>query len=79
MRARNGYTACHSIDGSATIGPTWEGPHGKVDEAYLRESIVDPGAKIGRGFSTGIMPQGFGDKLSEDEIAAVIAYVKMVN
>ena len=40
---------CHSIDGSASIGPTWHGLYGKeetlvdgskvlVDDAYLRDS-----------------------------------------
>ena len=76
LSARNGCTACHSIDGSATIGPTWKGLYGKVDEAYLRESIVDPDAKIAKGFSAGIMPKGFGAKLSEHEIGAIIAYIE---
>ena len=36
----------------------------KVDEAYLRESIVDPNAVIVKGFAAGFMPQGFGSLLS---------------
>ena len=47
-----------------------------VDDAYLRESIVDPGAKVVQGFAAGIMPAGFGQVLSEADIAAIIAYIK---
>ena len=82
-----GCTGCHTTDGSAGIGPTWLGLFGKqetlasggtvtVDDAYLRESIVDPGAKVVQGFAPGIMPAGFGQVLSWADIAAVIAYIK---
>ena len=37
----------------------------QVDEAYLPESIVDPDARIVKGFTAGIMPKDFGDKLAE--------------
>lgn len=89
LAAQNGCTACHSIDGSASLGPTWKGLYGReetlvdgskvmVDDAYLHESIVDPDAKIVKGFSAGIMPKDFGEKLSEDEIMAIIEYIKTV-
>jgi cytochrome c oxidase subunit 2 len=45
--------SCHSIDGSALVGPTWKGLYGDqeqpdgtsilVDDAYIFESIRDPG------------------------------------
>lgn len=87
LAARNGCAACHSIDGSAAIGPTWKGLYGKeetlvdgsmvmVDDAYLHESIVEPDAKIVKGFSAGIMPKDFGEKLIDDQIRAIIAYIK---
>ena len=87
LSPRNGCTACHSIDGSPLVGPTWQGLFGKeelladgtavrVDEAYLRESIVDPEAKIVKGFVGGIMPPDFGDKLSAEEIDSIVAYIK---
>ncbi len=87
LAGRNGCLACHSVDGSPTQGPTWNGLFGKeetladgskvtVDETYLHESIVDPEAKIVMGFPPGIMPSGFGDKLSSDDIQAIIEYIK---
>jgi cytochrome c oxidase subunit 2 len=62
-----GCKACHSIDGSPLIGPTWLGLFGsevtladgasvKADEAYLTESIRNPNSQIVAGFNPG-MPQ----------------------
>lgn len=81
-----GCKACHSVDGSASVGPTWLGLYGKeetlsdgssvrVDEAYLRNSIVSPGSQIVSGF-TDIMPKDFGERLSDDQLGALIAYIK---
>lgn len=83
----NGCVACHSVDGSVIVGPSWLGIFGEevtledgsavtVDEAYLRESIMDPNAKVVKGFPANIMPQTFGDTLSGDQIDSLIAYIK---
>ena len=80
-----GCVGCHSIDGSAKVGPTLKGVFGsrvelsdgktvQADEEYLRESIVEPNAKIVKGFQP-IMPT-FKATLKDEEIAAVIAYLK---
>jgi cytochrome c oxidase subunit 2 len=45
-----------------------------VDEAYIRESILDPKAKIVRGFDP-VMPS-FRGQVTEEQILALIAYVK---
>ncbi len=77
---------CHSADGSDMVGPTWQGVFGKiedledgssvtVDEDYLRESILDPKAKIVAGFID-VMPGNYGDQLSDEEINMLIAYIK---
>ncbi len=81
-----GCLGCHSIDGNPGVGPTWKGLYDEdvkladgsdvdADEAYLYESIVDPGAKIVEGF-TNVMPPTFGDQLSEDQISDIIAFIK---
>ena len=79
--------SCHSVDGSALVGPSLKGlaAHGSVqlqdgssvepDENYLRESILNPQAKIVAGFDTVPMP-AFAGQLSEDELKALIAYIK---
>lgn len=61
-----GCTACHSLDGSVTTGPTFKGLYGSkrvlangttvvADDAYLRESIEKPDAKVVKGFEA-VMP-----------------------
>jgi cytochrome c oxidase subunit 2 len=47
-----------------------------ADDAYIRESIVSPNAKVANGFQPNVMPQDFGTKLTADEITALIEYIK---
>lgn len=81
-----GCAACHSTTGAAGVGPTWKGLAGKqesladgstalVDDAFLKESIVSPNAKITRGFAPGLMPATF-STLPEAQITALIEYIK---
>jgi len=78
-------TQCHSNDGTVTTGPTLKGIFGQthamldgnsvlVDENYIRESIMDPQAKVRKGFQP-VMPT-FKGILSDDEITYLIAYIK---
>ncbi|MES2152511.1 MAG: cytochrome c oxidase subunit II [Pseudomonadota bacterium] len=78
-----GCVACHSVDGSAGVGPSWKGLYGKsealeggqtvvADDAYLKQSISDPKARIVRGFAP-VMPQ---QPFSEAELEALVAYIK---
>lgn len=80
-----GCIGCHSIDGSAKVGPTLKGIFGstvqladgktvKADEEYLRESMEEPNEQIVKGFQP-IMPT-FKGTLKDDDIAAIIAYLK---
>jgi cytochrome c oxidase subunit 2 len=78
-----GCKACHSIDGSPLVGPTWRGLWGEsveleggttleADEAYITESIKNPNAKIVKGFAPG-MPQL---NLTDKQIADLIEFIK---
>jgi cytochrome c oxidase subunit 2 len=82
---RNLCYTCHSIDGSAGNGPTWLGLFGSteqltdgtgvlVDENHVRESILEPAAKVTAGYDP-IMPtyQGI---LNEEQIDAILAFMK---
>lgn len=82
---RYGCSACHSEDGSASTGPTFQGVYGKterfvdgssatVDDAYIAESIRKPSAKVVAGF-TPVMPS-FDGKVNDKQIQAIIAYLK---
>jgi len=75
---------CHRADGQGR-GPALEGVFGSrvslnsgqvvvADEAYLRESILSPSAKIAAGFQP-LMPT-FQGLVSEEQLLALIEYVK---
>ena len=74
---RTGCLACHSIDGvGGQVAPKFEELVGR-DHAFIRESIVDPGAEINREYAAfaGTMPAMFGDMLSEAELEAVVRFL----
>jgi cytochrome c oxidase subunit 2 len=77
-------STCHRSDAQGR-GPMLDGIFGKTqqlqggqtvtaDEAYLRESILDPRAKIVAGFEP-IMPT-FQGQVSEEQLLQLIAYIK---
>ena len=45
----------------------------KVDDAYIRESILEPSRKITVGFEQTMMPQM---AVTDEEINQIIAYMK---
>lgn len=87
-----GCMACHSTDGTTVgkVGPSWKGLFGtereiakgmkgkvKADEEYLRESILNPAAKVVKGFEkfdTG-MPI-YAGALNDSQIDSLILYIK---
>jgi len=85
--AELGCSTCHRTD-SQGRGPNLQGVFGKpvqledgrtvtADENYLRECILDPGAKRVKGFQP-IMPT-FQGLVSEEQLNALIAYVKSLS
>jgi len=80
-----GCNACHTVTGQKLIGPTMKGNFGSVsemsdgskvtvDEKYLRESLMDPQAKLVKGYPP-VMPT-FRGQLTDEETNALIAYIK---
>ena len=85
LYSQRGCLACHSVDGKKMIGPSFKNLYGatetledgssvEVDENYLRESIYEPQAKMVKGYAPS-MPS-FKGILSEDEVTALIEYIK---
>lgn len=81
-----GCVACHTLDGGPSVGPTWYGIWGEeeemedgsvvvVDRDYLHESIVDPNAKIVKGFAAVMPPYS---QLTDEEIDALIDFIESV-
>lgn len=80
-----GCTQCHTIDGNKLIGPSFLGffarEHRMTDGSvvapsaeYIKESLLDPQAKVVEGFDP-VMPS-FRGRLHELEIAGLAAYIE---
>ncbi len=79
---KKGCNACHTIDGSARVGPSFlhdfgskaPSDSGIMDESYIRESLMSPQAKARPGYPPS-MPS-FEGQLKENEILGIIAFIK---
>ncbi len=81
-----GCVACHSIDGSPRVGPTFKGLIGRketvvkngkektviVDEAFVRNYIVKPNVEVVKGYSP-IMPH---IAMTDAELDAIVKYLE---
>ena len=86
-----GCMACHSIEGAAVqkLGPTFKGLYGSdrtfasgvvrvtADQAYIRESILEPSAKIVSGYEKGEagMPS-YAGVLTDPQVESIILFIK---
>jgi cytochrome c oxidase subunit 2 len=83
---QKGCTACHSVDGTKLVGPSMKGlwertektsaGEVKVDAEYITESIWQPQAKIVEGYPPAMPP--FQGQLNQDQINAIIEYIKVL-
>lgn len=80
-----GCFLCHSVDGTPSSAPTFKGLAGSsrpleggefvtADNAYLANSIIDPGSQVVLGYAN-LMPDGFGDTLTPEQIDDIVAYI----
>jgi cytochrome c oxidase subunit 2 len=84
----NACLSCHSVDGSAMVGPSFLGFMGKTttvtteegekeiiaDEAYFKRSLENPNAEVAAGFSPMMPP--YADKFTDEEIQQMLEYIK---
>ncbi len=81
----SGCKACHSLDGSKGVGPTWKGLSGSqrklvdgstvaADSAYLTESIKLPGARTVEGYPANAMPSFA--YLTDAQVADLVAFIE---
>jgi cytochrome c2 len=88
LYSSRGCQGCHSIDGSASSGPTFKGlfdstvelTNGqkvKADEKYLLDSILDADKQIVKGYQPGVMsavvPKG---SVSQEQAQQLVDYIK---
>lgn len=87
VAADNGCGTCHTIDGSRSTGPTWEGLAGAevdveggghviADETYLRKAIIDPRVETVAGYAN-IMP--LYPDLSTGAVDDLVAYLQALS
>jgi cytochrome c oxidase subunit 2 len=87
LHASQGCIACHNVSGDpGGVGPTWKGLFGAqreftdgttavADEEYLRSSILASQQNLVVGFAP-VMPQNYADVLSDQQVQAIIEYIK---
>jgi cytochrome c oxidase subunit 2 len=75
--------SCHTLTDEADLAPSFKGIYGRrekmsdgsvvtVDDAYLREAIMDPDHRIVAGYDD-LMPE---PKLTDEELQQIIDYLK---
>ncbi|WP_193214186.1 c-type cytochrome [Luteolibacter marinus] len=87
LSARFGCIACHSLDGAKEghSGPTWkglyrterhfaEGDPRTADDAYLIESMMEPGKAIVKGYALGM--GSYAGVLSETEMQSIVLFIR---
>jgi len=86
---KNGCIACHSVDGTKSVGPTFKKLYGstidvttagasrkvKVDDAYIESSITDPNKDVATGFPQGVM-KSYKGIIKDNDIKLVSEYLK---
>jgi cytochrome c oxidase subunit 2 len=87
-----GCLACHSLDGSKLVGPSFAGLYGSqrtvtegntektvtADEAYIISSIYDPNKEVVAGYARNLM-QSYRDLLTVEKIAIMTEYLKTLS
>lgn len=81
-----GCSTCHLLDQQGGRCPNLRGVYGShiqlsdgksvvVDDAYIRESILNPNAKIVAGYKPDVMPT-FQGQITEEQLLRLIVYIK---
>src|SRR5436190_4904982 len=79
--ASAGCTGCHTLadaGSTATTGPDLDGALKGKDEEFIRTSIIDPNDFAERNYRPNVMPQGYEQQLTPDELDALVSYLAQV-
>jgi len=86
---KNGCIACHTLDGTKSVGPTFKKLYGStievttagasrkvtVDDAYLESSITDPNKDIVTGYPPAVM-KSYKGIIKDNDIKLINEYLK---
>ncbi|MFT7592745.1 MAG: cytochrome c2 [Paracoccaceae bacterium] len=71
-----GCAGCHDLQGSeADMGPKLNGIGARMNREALKASIIDPNAEIADGYEADLMPDYFGDDMTEGEMTLLLDYL----
>lgn len=84
---KHGCLGCHSLDGSMSVGPSFQGISGRqvtvvangesrtltCDRDYLETAILDPDAEIVEGFPAAMPP--YAGKIPEEDLTGILDYL----
>ncbi|HWK27687.1 MAG TPA: cytochrome c oxidase subunit II [Solirubrobacter sp.] len=79
--AQTNCGTCHTLADAGTkgtIGPDLDDVLADKDEAFIKESIVDPNKVIADGYQSGVMPPNYGQTLQPAQIDALAKYLSEV-
>jgi mono/diheme cytochrome c family protein len=71
-------TTCHTFEAAGstqTLGPNLDEVLADKDADFILESIVNPDAEITEGYPDNLMPEDYGEKLSEQQLADLVAFL----
>jgi mono/diheme cytochrome c family protein len=76
--ANNGCGGCHTFaaaESGGVTGPNLDKVLPGQQAAMIKESIVDPNAKIAKGYAANVMPPNFEEILSSQELEDLVEYL----
>ncbi len=76
--ASNGCGGCHTLAAAGAggvTGPSLDKVLPGQSAAMIKESIVNPNAKIAKGYPANVMPASFGTMLSPTELEQLVEYL----
>ena len=76
--ANNGCSACHTLkaaNAGGAVGPDLDDVLPGQTAAMITESIVDPNAKIEKGFPANVMPGNYEQQIPADQLKQLVSYL----
>ena len=84
-----GCFSCHALDGSKEMGPSLQGLYGRpvtiiedgkektitADETYLKDSIIDPGKDLVKGYDNTMPPYA---DVTPEQMAGMLEYMRSI-
>ena len=77
--AANGCGSCHTFapaNAHAPVGPDLGATLKGMPASYIRESIVDPNAIAAAGYTTGMMPEDYSERIPPAQLERLVRFIR---